>query len=378
MDGWETRRRRTPGHDWCILRLGLPGVIHGFDIDTAALPRQQPGVRIGRRVEAPDGRRPEALAQDSTAVDARSCRARRCARVAEPVRRRSPASDRRTCGSTSFRTVASRAFASTDGSRPIARALAKRTRAGPRRRRERRARRRRERHVLRREGEPHHARRSPPRWATAGRRGDAADPATTGPSSALGPPGRITRAVVSTRHFKGNYPDRVLGRRLLGARRRRRLTQRRRRCAWRRSCRRRRSPPTPNASSSSRLAEADPCTHVRLNIYPDGGISRLRVFGAPRKPSPNDLTLARSAGRTLRFRSRWRPRCSCSARPRCATSQPRHDPQSAQAPVIRLTESAGASGARRAALDALCAGPHEPCDDRAPDAEFRRGRCISR
>ncbi|HMP88671.1 MAG TPA: allantoicase [Kiritimatiellia bacterium] len=34
MDGWETRRKRTPGHDWCIVELGLPGVIHGVDIDT--------------------------------------------------------------------------------------------------------------------------------------------------------------------------------------------------------------------------------------------------------------------------------------------------------------------------------------------------------
>ena len=35
MDGWETRRRRTPGHDWCILRLGLPGVIRGIVVDTS-------------------------------------------------------------------------------------------------------------------------------------------------------------------------------------------------------------------------------------------------------------------------------------------------------------------------------------------------------
>lgn len=35
MDGWETRRRRTPGHDWCILRLGRPGRIHGVNINTA-------------------------------------------------------------------------------------------------------------------------------------------------------------------------------------------------------------------------------------------------------------------------------------------------------------------------------------------------------
>ena len=35
MDGWETRRRRTPGHDWCIIRLGLPGLIHGVVVDTS-------------------------------------------------------------------------------------------------------------------------------------------------------------------------------------------------------------------------------------------------------------------------------------------------------------------------------------------------------
>src|SRR5437868_8126337 len=34
MDGWETRRRRTPGHDWCVIRLALPGVIKLVDIDT--------------------------------------------------------------------------------------------------------------------------------------------------------------------------------------------------------------------------------------------------------------------------------------------------------------------------------------------------------
>jgi allantoicase len=35
MDGWETRRRRTPGFDWCIIRLGLPGVIRGVVVDTS-------------------------------------------------------------------------------------------------------------------------------------------------------------------------------------------------------------------------------------------------------------------------------------------------------------------------------------------------------
>jgi allantoicase len=44
MDGWETRRRREPGavsavsavsYDWCILRLGTPGIVHGVDVDTS-------------------------------------------------------------------------------------------------------------------------------------------------------------------------------------------------------------------------------------------------------------------------------------------------------------------------------------------------------
>lgn len=35
MDGWETRRSRQAGYDWCIIQLGIPGVIHGFDVWTA-------------------------------------------------------------------------------------------------------------------------------------------------------------------------------------------------------------------------------------------------------------------------------------------------------------------------------------------------------
>jgi allantoicase len=35
MDGWETRRRREPGHDSCLIRLGLPGTIRGVVVDTA-------------------------------------------------------------------------------------------------------------------------------------------------------------------------------------------------------------------------------------------------------------------------------------------------------------------------------------------------------
>jgi allantoicase len=34
-DGWETRRRRTPGHDWAVVRLGAPGIVAGVVVDTA-------------------------------------------------------------------------------------------------------------------------------------------------------------------------------------------------------------------------------------------------------------------------------------------------------------------------------------------------------
>lgn len=34
MDGWESRRRRTPGHDFCVIRI-CPGVIRAIEIDTS-------------------------------------------------------------------------------------------------------------------------------------------------------------------------------------------------------------------------------------------------------------------------------------------------------------------------------------------------------
>lgn len=42
MDGWESRRKRVPGHDWCIIQLGRPGAITGVNIDTAHFNGNQP------------------------------------------------------------------------------------------------------------------------------------------------------------------------------------------------------------------------------------------------------------------------------------------------------------------------------------------------
>ena len=34
-DGWETRRRRSPGQDWVVVRLGVPGIVRGVVVDTS-------------------------------------------------------------------------------------------------------------------------------------------------------------------------------------------------------------------------------------------------------------------------------------------------------------------------------------------------------
>ena len=48
-DGWETRRRREPGHDGAIVRLGVPGVVHGVVIDTSWFKGNYPPLRLRRR-----------------------------------------------------------------------------------------------------------------------------------------------------------------------------------------------------------------------------------------------------------------------------------------------------------------------------------------
>jgi allantoicase len=42
-DGWETRRRRGPGHDWVIVRLGRPGSIRRVEVDTSFYKGNAPG-----------------------------------------------------------------------------------------------------------------------------------------------------------------------------------------------------------------------------------------------------------------------------------------------------------------------------------------------
>ena len=51
MDGWESRRRRSMGHDWCVIKLAVPGRLQRFDVDTTHFTGNYPP---GARVEGAD------------------------------------------------------------------------------------------------------------------------------------------------------------------------------------------------------------------------------------------------------------------------------------------------------------------------------------
>lgn len=53
-EGWETRRRREPGNDWCIIALGQAGTVEAIEIDTAYFKGNFPDKVSIQAVYAPD------------------------------------------------------------------------------------------------------------------------------------------------------------------------------------------------------------------------------------------------------------------------------------------------------------------------------------
>lgn len=53
-EGWETRRRREPGNDWCILKLGQAGIVNKIVVDTAFFKGNFPDKVSIQAVYAPD------------------------------------------------------------------------------------------------------------------------------------------------------------------------------------------------------------------------------------------------------------------------------------------------------------------------------------
>jgi len=98
---------------------------------------------------------------------------------------------------------------------------------------------------------------------------------------ALGARGVIERALIDTAHFKGNFPDTVsiqaadmksfgdgLSDALVTAS-----------MFWKDLLPQQKLGPDAEHMFREELADLGPVTHVRLNIFPDGGVSRLRLFG---------------------------------------------------------------------------------------------------
>ncbi len=85
MDGWESRRKRGPGYDWCVLELGAPGTVVGFDVDTHYFVGNSPPFVSVEGLHAPRGHAADGAA--GTRVDRAAAADAGAAGRAEPVRR---------------------------------------------------------------------------------------------------------------------------------------------------------------------------------------------------------------------------------------------------------------------------------------------------
>ncbi len=100
---------------------------------------------------------------------------------------------------------------------------------------------------------------------------------------ALGHPGSIEAAVVDTLHFKGNYPEScsIQAAFVEGGNEARIEAQS---LFWRELLPAQKLEMHQEHRFERHLNALGPITHVRLNIFPDGGVSRLRLFGSPQLP----------------------------------------------------------------------------------------------
>ena len=104
-DGWETRRRRTPGFDWAIVRLGVPGIVHGVVVDTAFFKGNFPPF-VSVEAASVEGYPPDAVLETlewTTLVERAPCEGD----TREPLRGRRATGAGPTSGCRSTRTAAS-------------------------------------------------------------------------------------------------------------------------------------------------------------------------------------------------------------------------------------------------------------------------------
>jgi allantoicase len=277
MDGWETRRRRTPGHDWCVLALGLRGRIRCVDVDTSFFVGNQPerasleacdlkGTPTRAALErtrweevlppsplAPGASNLFALQEAGPFTHVRlnifpdggvaRLRVRGLVEV-DPARLRGRVVDLAAVENGGIVLAASdQHFGSKE-------------------------------HLIL----PGRASSMAEGWETRRRRGPGHDWAIL----QLGAAGRIEKVEIDTAHFKGNYPDSasLAGCLAPGASLDELLN-----ASWQELLPQTKlRPHARHHFAAKQLRARGPFTHVRLRIDPDGGVSRLRLHGRAEAP----------------------------------------------------------------------------------------------
>jgi allantoicase len=278
MDGWESRRRRTPGHDWCIIRLGLPGKIHGITVDTSFftgnyperfslegcdLGEHHPFTREKTRLHSEKTNWTQIFPETPIKGDSRNLFAvENTARFTHlrlkiypdggVARLRVHGEALPEAGLVS-RGEINLVAVENGGSVVVS---SDQFYGAPR-------------NLLM----PYRSKNMGDGWETKRRRGPGHDWVIL----KLGVPGTIQRVEVDTAHFKGNYPD-SCALQAASAQNSTIDALNTLSLAW--------EEVLPNTKLKAnhrhlfiRLKHADVATHVRFQIFPDGGVSRLRIFG---------------------------------------------------------------------------------------------------
>ena len=273
MDGWESRRRRDGGHDYCVIELGAAGIVSGVDIDTSHFTGNFPPAAM---IEAclsdtlPDENTrwteiipPTTLGGDAhhliAALDQGS--------AAFNYLRLHMLPDG---GIARLRVYGTPVAAKTDGAQTIELSAVK---CGGR--------------VIA-YNDSHYG--DPWVILTEGRGVDMGDgwetrrrrePGNDWIIIKLGLPGLVERIEVDTAHFKGNYPDRcsIEGAFVENATDQSIITTA---MFWNELLTQQKlQMDHQHFYDTSTLSDIGKINYIKLNIFPDGGISRLRIFGRP-------------------------------------------------------------------------------------------------
>jgi len=265
MDGWESRRRRTPGSDFCVIRLGVPGIVRGVDIDTSYFTgNYPPQASIDACVsddDEPDSDWIEIVPMTELAGDSHHYVRVESEEVWSHLRLNiypdGGVARLRVYGEVRPSIEESEGVTDLAALRNGGRALAAS-----------------DEHY----GSMHNLN-LPGRganmgdgWETARRRGPGNDWVII----ALGRRGVVERVEIDTAHFKGNYPDRVSVEAAVFGSHDEAIADN---TTWQTLLPETKLQMDQQHYFESELEHVAAVSHVRVSIYPDGGVSRVRLFG---------------------------------------------------------------------------------------------------